>query len=72
MRKAKGAHNVFRQAGYPVGSGAVESACKQVVKQPFKQTGMRWSRQIAHALPALRTTLLNQTWPQLLQRLGFS
>jgi hypothetical protein len=33
----------FRAAGYPIGSGAVESACKLVVQQRLKGPGMRWS-----------------------------
>ena len=33
---------------------------------------MRRATEGALALPALRTTLLSQTWPQLLQRLGFT
>ncbi len=65
-------YNVFRQAGYPIGSGTVESACKQVVRQRLKQSDMRWSSQGAQAMLALRTTPLSQTWPQSLQRLGFT
>ena len=34
----------FRQAGYPIGSGSVESACKRVIQARLKQAGMRWSR----------------------------
>lgn len=44
----------FRQAGYPIGSGTVESACKVVVQQCMKQAGMRWSRPGARAMLALR------------------
>lgn len=29
--------------GYPIGSGRIESGCKQVVQQRAKQAGMRWS-----------------------------
>jgi hypothetical protein len=52
----------FRQAGYPIGSGAVESACKVVVQQRMKQAGMRWSRQGAQAMLALRCALLSDRW----------
>jgi hypothetical protein len=37
-------YRLFRQAGYPIGSGTVESACKVIVQQRLKQAGMRWSR----------------------------
>jgi hypothetical protein len=54
----------FRQAGYPIGSGTVESACKVVVQQRMKQAGMRWSRNGAQAMLALRSTLLSGRWHQ--------
>jgi hypothetical protein len=54
----------FRQAGYPLGSGTVESACKVVVQQRMKQAGMRWSRKGAQAMLALRCALLSDRWRQ--------
>jgi hypothetical protein len=55
-------YRLFRQAGYPIGSGTVESACKVVVQQRMKQAGMRWSRPGAQAMLALRSTLLSNRW----------
>lgn len=52
----------YRQAGYPVGSGSVESGCKVVAQQRMKQAGMRWSRPSAQAMLALRSVLLSQRW----------
>jgi len=52
----------FRQADCPIGSGTVESACKLVVQQRMKQSGMRWSRPGAQAMLALRSVLLSQRW----------
>jgi hypothetical protein len=52
----------YRQAGYPVGSGSVESACKVVVQERLKQAGMRWSRNGAQAMLALRSVLLSEQW----------
>jgi hypothetical protein len=52
----------FRQAGYPIGSGTVESACKLVVQARLKQAGMRWSRRGAQAVLALRSCLLSNRW----------
>jgi hypothetical protein len=52
----------FRQAGCPIGSGTVESACKVVVQQRMKQAGMRWSRSGAEAMLALRCALLSDRW----------
>lgn len=52
----------FRQAGCPIGSGTVESACKVVVQQRMKQAGMQWSRTGAQAILALRCALLSDCW----------
>lgn len=57
-------YGAFRQAGYPIGSGTVESACKVVVQQRMKQAGMRWSRPGAQAMLALRCALLSDRWHQ--------
>lgn len=54
----------FRAAGYPIGSGTVESACKVVVQTRLKQAGMRWSRNGAQAVLALRSSLLSDRWNQ--------
>lgn len=52
----------FRAAGYPIGSGTVESACKVVVQERACQAGMRWSRPRLQALLALRCALLSDRW----------
>ena len=54
----------FRQAGYPIGSGTVESACKLVMQERMKQAGMRWSRDGAQAMLALRSALLSDRWDE--------
>ena len=65
-------YRLFREAGYPIGSGTVESACKLVVQQRLKQSGMRWSRHGAQAMLALRATLLSQPSQQSLPLLGLA
>jgi len=54
----------FREAGYPLGSGTVESACKVVMQERMKQAGMRWSRDGAQAMLALRSVLLSERWDE--------
>jgi hypothetical protein len=54
----------FRRSGYPIGSGAVESACKTVVQARMKQAGMRWSREGAQGMLALRCLSLSRRWDQ--------
>ena len=44
----------FRQQGLFVGSGVVEAACKTVIAQRLKQSGMEWSMRGANAIISLR------------------
>jgi hypothetical protein len=43
----------FRSAGYPIGSGAVESSAKHVIQQRMKRAGCRWSDSGGQALAVL-------------------
>jgi hypothetical protein len=43
----------FRAAGYPIGSGAVESSAKHVIQQRLKRAGCRWSERGGQALIVL-------------------
>jgi hypothetical protein len=52
----------FVAAGYPIGSGAVESANKRVVEARLKGGGMHWTVPNANALLALRGVLCSQRW----------
>jgi len=58
-------YDEYLRLGYGVGSGAVESAHKQVVHARFRQAGMRWSEAGARRLLALRLLLLNEDWARL-------
>jgi hypothetical protein len=59
----------YRAKGMMIGSGPVESACKVVVGQRLKQSGMRWTEAGADNILALRTALMSgQT--QRIQRLA--
>jgi hypothetical protein len=49
----------YRAKGLMIGSGPVESACKVVVGQRLKQAGMRWTRDGADAVLAVRCALLS-------------
>src|SRR5580658_6168095 len=61
-------YDQYLRRGYGIGSGAVESAHKQVVHARMRQAGMRWSEAGARRLLALRLLLLNGDWA-LLDRL---
>jgi len=55
-------YDEYIRLGYGIGSGAVESAHKQVVHARLRQAGMRWSERGARSLLALRLLLLNDDW----------
>jgi len=54
----------FRESGAPVGSGTVESACKNVVGSRMKRGGMRWKVERAEGVLALRCALLSGKWKE--------
>jgi hypothetical protein len=62
-------YDEYLRRGYGIGSGAVESAHKQVVHARLRQAGMRFSEAGAKNLLALRVLLLNGQW-SLLDRLA--
>ena len=59
----------YRQAGYPIGSGAVESARKMVVQERMVQAGMRWRGGCAQGMLTLHCTLLSGCWEETWQSL---
>jgi hypothetical protein len=61
-RRAQLAYAAFRARGYPIGSGAVESANKLVVEARLKGSGMHWARGNVNPLVALRAVLCSARW----------
>ncbi len=63
----------FEQAGYPIGSGAVESGNKLVVEARLKGAGMHWAPQHVDPMLALRNIACSdrwdEAWPEIAQRL---
>lgn len=55
-------YQAFAAAGYPIGSGCVESANKLVVEARLKGAGMHWARPNVDPMLALRTLLANGRW----------
>lgn len=49
----------FKKSGFPLGSGMVESACKWLIEQRFKGSGMRWSEKGFNHLLHLRLAWVN-------------
>ena len=50
----------YLEQGFPIGSGAVEGACKHLVGARFKQAGMRWKPETGEPLLHLRAAVLTQ------------
>ena len=59
---ARLAYDRFRARGLDIGSGQVESACKNVVAGRMKRAGMRRSPRGAQATLSLRTVYMNDQW----------
>ena len=55
-------YDQYLQAGFPIGSGAVESACKQLIVTRMEGAGMRWTVTGAQAMLDLRSVFLNGDW----------
>lgn len=58
-------YNEYRQRGYYIGSGAVESANAGAVQRRMKQPGMRWSVKDANKVLAIRMAYLSEDWDQI-------
>jgi hypothetical protein len=71
LRRYRRFMNYAEQRGHgcPIGSGIVESACKQIVTERLKLSGMRWKHAGAKQIMTLRSILLSQTWPATFKRM---
>jgi len=58
----------YRKAGYQIGSGTVESACKQLGIQRMKVPGATWDLQGARLTAKARAALLSDQWDTVAKR----
>ena len=63
-REAQMQYPVFQAAGWPIGSGAVESGNKLVVEARLKGSGMHWARLHVDPMLALRNIVCNDRWEE--------
>jgi hypothetical protein len=72
-RRAQITYATFVAAGFPIGSGMVESANKLVVEARLKGSGMHWARVNVNSMLALRTAACSgrwkQAWPRIWEQL---
>jgi hypothetical protein len=61
-RRAQIRYAEFVARGYPIGSGAVESANKLVVEARLKGAGMHWARAQVNPMVTLRTAVCSDRW----------
>jgi hypothetical protein len=55
-------YDVYLEAGYPIGSGVVESTCGHTVKDRMEGSGRRWSIAGAEATLLLRSVVTSHDW----------
>lgn len=55
---------LYPEAGWPIGSGTVESGNKLIVEFRLKGSGMRWSRDHVNPLLALRNAVCSDRWEE--------
>ncbi|OWK41046.1 hypothetical protein [Fimbriiglobus ruber] len=59
----------YQRVGIPCGSGVTEAACKTIVTQRLKLSGMRWTKGGAQTILDLRVLNLSGVWAEAYQRL---
>jgi hypothetical protein len=55
-------YDLYLRRGWPIASGAVEGACKCLVRDRFERSGMRWTPEMAEAMLKLRAVYLSGDW----------
>lgn len=62
-------YKIFKEKGYYIGSGAIESANKTVIQQRMKQSGMRWSVDGGQYIAVLRTKHESKNWDDVIDKI---
>ena len=57
-------YDQYLRAGYPIGSGVIEGACRHVIKDRMERAGMLWTLDGASALLRLRVVHTNGHWDE--------
>lgn len=61
-------YDLFRTHGYLIGSGTIESGCKQIVSQRLKRSGAQWIVEGAVLTAKARTAWLSGHWTSLCKK----
>ena len=62
----------FRASGYLIGSGVIESGCKQIVSQRLKLPGAQWNLDGAILTAKARAVWISGHWQDLISTAPFS
>ena len=57
-------YHEYLAAGYPIASGVIEGACRNIIVDRMEQSGMRWVMDGAHAMLGLRCIKLSGLWDE--------
>jgi hypothetical protein len=57
-------YDAYLQAGYPIASGAVEGACRHLVKDRLERAGMHWTIPGAQAMLDVRSIYVSGLWEE--------
>ena len=60
-------YDEYLSAGYPIGSGMAEGACRNLVKDRMDCTGMHWTLKGAQAMLWTRALYLNDQWKEFVE-----
>jgi hypothetical protein len=65
--RARMRYDEYLAKGWPIASGPVEGACKNLIKDRMERSGMRWTEEMAEAIVKLRAIYLSgdfdRYWP---------
>ena len=57
--RARMCYDEYLAKGWPIASGPVEGACKNLIKDRMERSGMRWTERMAEAIVQLRAIYLS-------------
>ncbi len=63
-QQARMNYPAYRARGFPIGSGTIESGCKQLVRARLKQAGMIWQADGARQVVKVRAWLKRGRWAE--------
>jgi hypothetical protein len=55
-------YDQYLAAGYPIASGAVEGACRHLVKVRMERAGIHWTVERARAMLDVRSVYISGLW----------